>query len=277
MEASVNNGEYAIDPSDGMVARVVHSWAHRKHYFLDQYAGRFAVAMKTAWPRRTYIDLFAGPGRCYEEETDQFFDGSPLRGLRHDFTDFIFVELDDIAADALERRSAIVAPDKRPVVIRGDCNERIGDVLAALPDGIAMAFVDPTNWQVAFDTLAALTANRRVDLLISFFAGSMKRVGHLAEQPRLDDFFGSPAWRDAQYREPNGRHSLSSLLRCYRDRFATIGYFETQAAREVAVKNSKNVTMYLMTFFSKHSLGYKFWDDTTSRDELGQFAFSWGR
>lgn len=91
---------------------MVHPWAHRKHHYLDQYAGMFTLAMRNRWPRRTYIDLFAGPGRCYEPETDQFFDGSPRIGLKHGFTDRIYVEMDDLAADALAQRCSAVASER---------------------------------------------------------------------------------------------------------------------------------------------------------------------
>lgn len=57
--------DYRIDPGDDLPARVVRSWSRRKHHYLERYAQIFSVGMKK-WERRTYVDLFAGPGRCYE-------------------------------------------------------------------------------------------------------------------------------------------------------------------------------------------------------------------
>lgn len=60
-----------------------------------------------------------------------------------------------------------------------------------------------------------------------------------------------------------------------REQLAGIGYLNQISAREIEVKNSKNVPMYLMAFFSKHPLGYTFWDRITTEDEKGQIALDW--
>ena len=149
-------------------------------------------------------------------------------------------------------------------------------MIALLPRfGLTLAFVDPTNWQISFDTISKLADERRVDLLVSFFGGSMLRVAQL-DQPRLDAFFGTSTWKtDPRFLDAGGRPTLSGLLKCYREQLASIGYLDTMSVREIPVKNSKNVTMYLMAFFSKHPLGYQFWDKITSVDEGGQIAIPW--
>jgi three-Cys-motif partner protein len=146
------------------------------------------------WDRRTYVDLFAGPGRCYEYDSGQFYDGSPLIELRHNFTDHVFVELAEANAVALADRCRHRRP-KSSVVIEGDCNTAVEQVVQAMPSGgIALAFVDPTSWQIRFSAIQQLTAERRVDLLVCFFAGMMKRVVQY-DQPKLDAFFGTTEWR----------------------------------------------------------------------------------
>ena len=37
----------------------------------------------------------------------------------------------------------------------------------------------------------------------------------------------------------------------------------------------RGTSMYLMAFFSKHQLGYTFWDRITTQDEKGQIALDW--
>lgn len=93
--------ERYVEAPDGLPARVVHLWARRKHHYLDRYADIFGTGMKNAFPRRAYLDMFAGPGVCYEEESKKFYEGSPLIGLRRNFTDHVYVELDEMAAVAL--------------------------------------------------------------------------------------------------------------------------------------------------------------------------------
>ena len=269
---------YATDPGDGLPARVVRQWTRRKHYYLARYADIFSVGMKNRFPRRAYLDLFSGPGRCLERETQAYYDGSPMIAFRHNFTDHIYVELRQDLAAALDARCAPWKRDRYVSVIQGDCNDEavIDAVVAALPKyGLTFAFVDPTNWQVTFETMRRLTAERKVDLLVSFFAGSMKRVADL-QQPRLDAFFGTDAWqKGTQYRGNDGEVSLSGLLGCYRERLQTIGFAPRVAAREIEVKNSKNVTMYLLAFFSKNPKGFEFWDKITTEDERGQLALRW--
>lgn len=267
---------YEIDPVDGLPARVVRKWARRKHHYLERYTDIFASGMKKKFPQRTYLDLFAGPGRCFERETGSTYDGSPLIGLRRNFTDHIYVELEDEAAAALEARCSLWRPGRRVTVIPGDCNTKIDEVIGRLPRyGITVAFIDPTNWQITFETIRKLTATRRVDLLVSFFGPSMKRVADLP-QPRVDAFFGTNAWQtDTRFLGADRRPTLSGLLACYREQLAGIGYLNQVSAREIAIANSKNVSIYLMAFFSKHPLGYTFWDRITSEDEKGQIALNW--
>jgi len=103
----------------------------------------------------------------------------------------------------------------------------------------------------------------------------MKRVFRL-DQPRLDAFFGTNAWKtDPACLGADGHPTLSGLLGCYRRQLATIGYVDQLSAREIVVRNTKNVPMYLLAFFSKHPKGYEFWDKITPVDERGQLAFRW--
>lgn len=115
--------EHVPDPRDGLPARVVRNWTRRKHHYLDRYADIFSVDMKNRFPRRAYLDLFAGPGRCFERETKQFYDGTPLIAFRHNFTNHI--ELEDSPAAALEARVRPWDAGRYVSVIRGDCNRKI--------------------------------------------------------------------------------------------------------------------------------------------------------
>jgi three-Cys-motif partner protein len=268
--------EFVEDPSDGLPARAVRDWTRRKHHYLDRYMDIFSVGMKK-WDRRAYVDLFAGPGRCFEKETGTFYDGSPLLAFRHPFTDHVYVELDIPTADALRKRCESYRGARNVTVMEGDCNSRIDQVARLLPSsGITLAFIDPTNWQIRLPAVAKLAATGRVDLIVSFFAGMMERVMHLDEQPKLDSFFGTHDWKtETRFQNSAGRPSMSGLLACYREQMTKLGYLDVMAGRELAVKNTTNRTMYLITFFSKHERGYDFWDKITAEDERGQLAIDW--
>lgn len=125
---------------------------------------------KPAWSGLGYVDLFSGPGMCRLRETGEEIDGSPLIALNSPkpFDSFVFA---DTSADALRavrerfrgRQAAVV-----PETVHGDCNENISEIVSLLPHShLHLAFLDPTGLHVRFDTIRTLTADRRVDLIIS--------------------------------------------------------------------------------------------------------------
>jgi len=86
-------------------------------YYVERYLAIFNGGMKNKWPRRGYIDLMAGPGRCVVRESGEEFEGSPVLALRSQppFAQAVFVEADDVAAAALERRT--IADQQRRSVL----------------------------------------------------------------------------------------------------------------------------------------------------------------
>lgn len=263
---------YLADPTDGLPARVVGPWSRHKHFILNQYLGIFAAGMRKKWPRRVYIDLFAGPGVCADDDARSFFAGSPLLALAQPFTDHIYVDLDPVATGALRRRIEERAPARNVTILTGDCNQVIDEVIGALPkrDCIAFAFLDPTNWEVHFETIRKLADKRRVDLLVTFHAQNMKRASTVAYQPRLDDFFGTPTWRKDKVVP-----TLSNMVSCYSNQLATIGYLPRSTARDIKVtRSSANQSLkYLMPFYSKNDRGYDFFDKVTTENYDGQLTW----
>ncbi len=262
--------EYRHGP-DGLPARVVGPWVERKVHYVDRYAAILASGMKNLWERRAYVELFAGPGISYDRGHHQFIEGSALRALKMVFTDWAFVDLDPIASTALSQRISRRDQTGRATVLLGDCNDVIPEVRAAIPsDALTLAFIDPTNWQVRLSTIAALTDSRRIDLLMTFHEGSMRRVGHL-EDCNLDDFFGTGAWREALKRPRHER--LDALLGLYNNKLAELGYLPSSNLR-VAVKNTKGVVMYDLVLFSRHPRGIDFWQKAINGpDEAGLRGF----
>jgi len=255
--------EYRIDPKDGLVARVVGPWVARKTHFVDRYVGIFTNAMKNKWRRRVYIELFAGPGRSFNKKTREFLDGSALRALRANFTDYVFVDIDKRATDALQQRCDQIQHGKKVWIINKDCNAAVDDVLKHVPRGaLTLAFIDPSNWQVTFDTVKRLTTGNRMDLIVTFHYGSMKRV---TNPIALTRFFGTPKWR-------NGR-GAGYWYRLYNEQLQAFGYLSDCYKESETVKNTKNVPMYGLVLFSKDKLGREFWNKARAVDENAQLPF----
>jgi three-Cys-motif partner protein len=263
------SGATTLDPADGLPVRSVGEWSKRKHHFLQRYMDMFTRGMSRKWSGRlAYLDLFAGPGRWADEDDCEALDGSPLLAAKHGFDRLIFVDNDRGATTALSQRLDAAGAGRRAHVLTGDCNVLIDEVVGLLPpNGLTLAFIDPTNWQVGFDTMRTLAATRRVDVILTFQQGAMKRVAHLAQQPRVDRFFGTDAWR-AEYARTR-RLTSAELTTCYRNQMVGLGYLST-VSPDPPVVNSKHVLMYRLVFFSKNDLGYDFWRKACEWEETGQ-------
>lgn len=248
-------------------ARPVSAWNARKHHFLRKYMHIFSVGMKRYPGDLTYVDLFAGPGMCLHEDTGRREDGSPLIALAQPFVRYAFVEYDVDDADALRRRVAAHKNGSRAKVFVRDCNAAIDDVRTQMPKGgLTFAFIDPTAWQIRFESIRGLVDKRKVDLMITFHVMGMRRNAD-REMKIIDDFFGTKDWRPIV-----GKQKLRAgdLLDVYRRQLAAIGYVFDAAAPAVRVENSMGAPIYYLLFASKNPKGYEFWRKIVAEEETGQ-------
>jgi len=253
--------EYRAD-QDGLVARAVGHWVVRKTHFVDRYVAIFTNAMKDKWKHRVYVELFAGPGRSYDKSTQEFSDGSALRALKANFTDYIFVDVDKRATDALKQRIDQIGHGKAVQVITKDCNRAVDEVLALIPSrALTLTFVDPTNWQATFDTVSSLTRGKPMDLIVTFHYGSMKRA-EKQSPASLTRFFGTTKWRDGR--------GAAYWYQLYNQQLEPLGYLKDCHLRSETVRNSKNVPMYGLVLFTKNTLGLDFWNKARAIDENEQ-------
>ncbi|MDP3723909.1 MAG: three-Cys-motif partner protein TcmP [Candidatus Omnitrophota bacterium] len=256
-----------ISSIDGLLVRDSGPWIHRKYFFLKRYMYIFTQGMKAKWQGRlTYIDLFAGPGRCLIRDTNSEVDGSPLIALGYEFSEYIFVEEDPENLRVLRQRCSKSPKHKSIQIVEGDCNAVIGKVV---PEGLSLAFIDPTGIDIHFETIRQLTSNRRVDLLMTVqFGMDMKRnfeqFRKQGSRSKLWSFLGGDvnwsAVRDA-----------NTALGLFKERVKGLGY-KAAEFREIVVRNmQRNVPMYFLFFASKNPRGIEFWHKITARDETGQY------
>ena len=109
--------------------------------------------------------------------------------------------------------------------------------------------------------LAALTARRKMDLLITLQVGDLRRnIGDALKKPaegaRLDRFFGTPQWRGAV--PPTG-DPIPALTTFYEDRLKTLGYPFVGRSLDV-MRNSKNAEQYRLLLASKDAKGPDFFE-----------------
>ena len=164
----------AISQIDGLNVRPSGPWIKKKYHYLKSYCDIFTRAMGKMWAPSalTFIDLFSGPGRCLIKQTGEDLEGSSLIALQYGFSDYIFVEQDRAALNALKTRCQNSPKRKNISFIQGDCNLVIDQVIEQLhPQGLTLAFIDPAKINIKFETVKRLTEDRRVDLLINIMDG----------------------------------------------------------------------------------------------------------
>ena len=265
----MSTGELVVG-TDGDLVLKVGLWALGKLSYIKRYCDVFNTAMKDKWATRTYIDLFAGAGRCLVETTMKEVDGSPLVALssKVPFTHYYFNDMNASAIESLRRRTVHIEGHSISYFSK-DCNEVVEDLLSCLPpSSLDFCFIDPTNWQISFDSIYKLTKGRRTDLAIVFHIGAIKRV---ADDPPLEllAFFPDSSWL-VEYQKARKAGMLVGrvLLDAYERGLSKLGYIEIKDY--ILAKNTKLVPLYCLVFASKNRRGGDFWDKIAMRSETGQ-------
>lgn len=264
-------GHRVVPASDGLPALLVDEWWKDKHFYIQGYDSAFNVAMRQKWAYRPYVDLLAGPGLCVTERGEEI-PGSPLiaLGCKELFTHYFFNDGDPTLAAALERRSAPMA-GANIHCFNLDCNEAAQRIASQLPDprtSLGLAFIDPYGWEVHLSSLEWLTAGRRMDLLITFHSGAIRRWADEAPA-QFDDFFGGPEWHDEymEARESSPRSRSRILLDIYEARLSALGY--PHVADDILIRNKQDVPIYHLVFASKSPFGKELWRKITARSRAG--------
>ena len=262
--------------NDGLLARDSGEWAKEKLYYVRHYMAIFNGGMKKKWADRSFVDLMAGCGRNIIAPGDEF-EGSPTLALKADpeFSRVILVEQDDDLLAALRTRVKSFGP--RAQILPGDCNDPkvIAKIRSRVPSSsLGLVFVDMLGLDVTFDTLSALTAERNMDLVVTFQVNDLTRNVPLAStgrssRRRLDAFFGDGGWAAVAKSVPGGRDLASVLTNYYCQRLATLGYQHT-AQLHVLMKNSKNAPLYRLILAGRHERAADFFRKVSKIEYSGQ-------
>ena len=269
-----------VEKDDGLPVRDAHHWTEDKLYFWNGYIHMTTTAMvgSPKWPAGVfYVDLFGGPGVCTLKQSKKRMPGSSLIAAYapKPFTKIIVCEKDRDLAEACEARLGTICDADRFVVLRGDCNELIEQVVGRIPDrALTVAFIDPTGLHAHFDTITTLSKRGRVDLLVLFAdAYDIKRNVEIYRQnseSNLDRVLGPDSgWRKQWDQLDNWTGDKARKL------FAEI--YKSQLARHLGYKEFGEKTMrsasgplYRLIYASKHKLGLKFWNEATKKYASGQ-------
>ena len=278
MANSGSRGQVLVTASDGLPALEVAEHVKEKEFAIERIIDIFTTGMQRKWTQRYYIDLFAGPGRCVIKGSDEEVEGSPILAAKPNvrFTDYFLADNSPDCLTALKERIRRLG-SKESDGFRyhlGDADTVAHALMAALPEArtsLGIAVLDPWGWDFSFETLATLTAGRRLDLVINFPTVFIKRNWR-RDLPQLDRFMNGRGYRkafeSAMTREDPGITPTRVLLDAYEKELKGIGY--KYVRDQVGVKNSTGLPLYHLIFASRHERGSEFWDKVTSRQESGQ-------
>ena len=253
---------------DELQVQCVGRWALEKHDVLQRYITATHGARRQfldGGGGAGYVDLFAGPGKCRVRDSGEIVGGSPSIAASHALSPFTKIVLGEMDEDNRTALSARFQSDPRVVLVAGDSNENIDKIVAqAPPRGLNLAFIDPFSaTDLVFESLRRLASVERMDMIINFPIGEMRRNWKHPE--RIDRAVGSD---DASLRVASPRDVIKTLAQL-QSNLARLGYTELPR-RTVPVENDNGVTLYHLTYASKHPLGDKIWASITSRDPNGQ-------
>lgn len=255
--------DYPLD-EDGLPVSEVGAWASDKHERLRNYVEASREARRK-YEKRTYIDLYCGPGRSRVRNTGELIDGSPLAafnaGERHraQFTEFVIADTDraflDAATARLTNRGAVVRP------FHGEARTVVDDAIEVLdPYGLHLALLDPFNLgDLPFDVIRKLAAVKRMDLLIHVSAMDLKRDLHnylRTDGPEHLDRF-APDWR--KHIDPTQRPELirQSIFNHWKRLIVELGTSPNECVE--VVENRKSAELYWLVFVARHELAHKLW------------------
>ncbi|MBI5186391.1 MAG: three-Cys-motif partner protein TcmP [Nitrospinae bacterium] len=289
-EQKDKDGNCSIPGSDGLAVQCVGPWVEDKYHFLESYlnASRKAREKFSIKGNAVFIDLFSGPGKCIIEEKQKEIDSGGFRALHREeapFNESFLFDFSKINVAALKKR---IGQRQDCHVKEGDSNFLIKELTIELlrkPYRYHFTYVDPFGPDgLRFDTLAELAKLERMDMLIHFPLGPIRRnVSGWLDQDNtiLDRFLGTNGWKE-RINSNQGDNIGKILIDIFKRQLCSIGYPEEglklassdesfdPGLPTVSVKNRKNVDLYLLILAAKHPLAQEIWNSVIQIDRHGQ-------
>jgi three-Cys-motif partner protein len=257
---------------DGLFSSEVGIWVEDKHRLVALYDSLFSTGMKNKWDLRVYIDLYAGPGLLKIRDTNKFIWGSPILalGVEHPFDKYIFCESDAASLDALKKRVATHFPAANVEFVPGSCDEKVDRISSLIPKAtkanrvLSFCFVDPYDLSLQFSTIKRI-AEYFVDFLF-LLALHMDANRNLAtyldtKNKKIDDFLGTPSWRERWARLPEPKSFPRFLAEMYAGQMQMLRYLPVAFEKMKQVRSDvKNLPLYHLALFSRHELAFEYWN-----------------
>lgn len=267
-----SRGQVSITAPDGLPALEVSEHTREKEFVFENYAGIFTAGMRKQWPNLYYVDPFAGPGICRIKGSEEDMDGSPLLAAKSKsgFRNYFLGDNNPRFVEALQQRFAQLDTSQKPKAnfYTGDANVTVREMLKELPNPnqLGLAVIDPWGWDIAFETIASLSENRRLDLVI-YFPVYHAILNWNNDISTRDQFMNGETYkerfRSAMRREGSQSEAIRVLLDAYSTELVNIGYKFVRDNYSVRLSPGRGRIQYCLLFASKHKRGADFWDKIT--------------
>lgn len=288
------NGNCPHLGEDKLAIQCVGPWVRNKHYFLNRYleATSEVRTMFSTKGNAVYIDLYSGPGKCItREENNEEIDGGCLLSLNQkegSFNEYHFIDIENENIEAMKNRLGVKSGYN---YYKSDSNIEIVSLIQQLlnqNERYHFVYIDPYGVStLKFNTLKELAKLRRVDVLINFPTGDIRRNREAwikQSNSYLDDFLGLETWRD-KIKDKSNEQIYNILIDIFKNQLLAIGFPEEGLILPVKeriyadlptvpIKNTKDVELYVLLFVSKHKLGLKIWNSIINIGPNGQRTLS---
>lgn len=262
--------ETLLGEPDELETPELGSYTEDKYDLIRLYCDLFSKGMRHKWPgKRVYVDLYAGSGKCRIKGTSKVLLGSPLIALSVEFPfdRYVFCESDPVQLAALKKRVAALNREQNVQWIDGDCNERVQQICASIPDNnLVLCFVDPYDCAIRHETLKMLAAAAHGTDFLCLLALQMDAKRNTAhylhpENVKIDEMLGNRDWRAKWDNEQqNGTDFARFLALEFALSMEGLGYKRTELPDMKLIKTlDKNVPLYYLALFSKHPTAFTFW------------------
>ena len=260
--------------------------AHKK------YADAFTTALKNQPSKDErftlhYVDAFAGRGEVRLPGGAQDVPGSALQALdtvNRRFDRLLLIDRDSANCARLEEMIAERGDGSRAQVESGDANIELPKFCSSLrgPEGRmhrAFVFIDPYAMQVSWETIAAIGATKRADMLMLFPLMAVRRNAKTMNWPTpehavaLTRFFGDESWRSLYsqsgtrvVREGGDR----AIIKCYEQRLKSV--FKRVVDPERTLGSADDGSLFTLLFGAANPRGA----DVAARIAEGVFKSATG-
>ncbi len=250
----------------------VGAWAENKYEILRYYNHMFATGMKNRFQNRVYIDLFSSGGIAKIRDSNRFVLTSSLIALNlpDPYDQYIYCDIDEKCISALSRRVEKYFPGTKANYIKGNCNEKVNEILSLLPKPsnlntvLTFCVVDPYNLGINFETMKTLSSYRMDFLvLLSWMDASRNEFRYIDyDNKRVDNFLGDNKWRIKWGALKKRKYDFCKFLaEEFVQRMMNLGYPDTALKTLFPVRSTdKKLFLYHLAFFSKSKKGYDFWN-----------------